>query len=84
MRRSFHVRCRTSTWFPSTTTTAQAGLNPAVDAIGREAADGPWVNIIAVREEDEPWVKQFIDAYHSDEVKAFPEKRFKGTDIATR
>jgi hypothetical protein len=26
--------------------------NPAVDAIAREAADGPWVNIIAVREED--------------------------------
>ena len=45
--------------------------------IGREAADGAWVNIIAVREEDEdrPWVKQLIDAYHSDEVKAFLEKR---------
>jgi D-methionine transport system substrate-binding protein len=63
----------------------QAGLNPAVDAIAREAADGPWVNILAVREEDKdkPWVKQLIDAYHSDEVKAFLEKRFKGTYIAT-
>ena len=60
----------------------QAGLNPAVDAIGREAADGPWVNIIAVCEEDEdkPWVKQLIDACHFDEVKAFLEKR---TYIAT-
>lgn len=63
----------------------QAGLNPAADAIAREAADGPWVNIIAVREEDKdkPWVKQLVDAYHSDEVKAFLDKRFKGTYIAT-
>jgi D-methionine transport system substrate-binding protein len=28
----------------------QAGLNPATDAIARESADGPWINIIAVRE----------------------------------
>ena len=63
----------------------QAGLNPSTDAIAREAADGPWVNIIAVREEDrdKPWVKQLVDAYHSDEVKAFLEKRFKGTYTAT-
>jgi D-methionine transport system substrate-binding protein len=62
----------------------QAGLNPATDAIAREAADGPWVNIIAVREEDKdkPWVKQLVDAYHSDPVKEFLETRFKGTYIA--
>ncbi|NEU98603.1 MetQ/NlpA family ABC transporter substrate-binding protein [Bradyrhizobium sp. UFLA 03-164] len=63
----------------------QAGLNPATDAIAREAADGPWVNILAVREEDKdkPWVKQLADAFRSDEVKAFLEKRFKGTYVAT-
>lgn len=63
----------------------QAGLNPAVDAIAREAADGPWVNILAVREEDKdkPWVAQLIDAYHSQPVKEFLEKRFKGTYTAT-
>ena len=63
----------------------QSGLNPAVDAIAREAADGPWVNIIAVREEDKdkPWVKQLVEAYRSEEVKAFLDKRFKGTYIAT-
>ncbi|KJC59958.1 dioxygenase [Bradyrhizobium sp. LTSPM299] len=63
----------------------QAGLNPAVDAIAHESADGPWVNILAVREEDKdkPWVKQLIDAYHSDEVKAFLDRRFKGTYIPT-
>jgi D-methionine transport system substrate-binding protein len=62
----------------------QAGLNPAVDAIAREAADGPWVNIIAVREEDrdKPWVKQLVDAYHSEPVKNFLETRFKGAYIA--
>jgi D-methionine transport system substrate-binding protein len=63
----------------------QAGMNPAVDAIAREAADGPWVNILAVREEDKgkPWVSQLIEAYHSQPVKEFLEKRFKGTYIAT-
>jgi D-methionine transport system substrate-binding protein len=63
----------------------QAGLNPAVDAIAREAADGPWVNILAVREEDKgkPWVAQLVEAYHSQPVKDFLEKRFKGTYIAT-
>lgn len=63
----------------------QAGLNPATDSIAREAPDGPWVNIIAVREEDKekPWVRQLVDAYHSQPVKDFIEKRFKGTYIAT-
>ncbi|SDS54379.1 MetQ/NlpA family ABC transporter substrate-binding protein [Bradyrhizobium canariense] len=63
----------------------QAGLNPATDAIAHESADGPWVNILAVREEDrdKPWVKQLIEAYHSDPVKNFIDTRFKGTYIAT-
>jgi D-methionine transport system substrate-binding protein len=59
----------------------QAGLNPATDAIAHEKPEGPWVNILAVREEDKdkPWVKQLIDAYHSDPVKQFIETRFKGS-----
>jgi D-methionine transport system substrate-binding protein len=59
----------------------QAG---ATDAIARESADGPWANILAVREadKDKPWVKDLIDAYHSDQVKSFIENRFKGTYIA--
>lgn len=63
----------------------QAGLNPAKDAIAREAPDGPWVNIIAVREEDtgKPWVARLVDAYRSEPVKEFLEKRFSGTYIAT-
>jgi D-methionine transport system substrate-binding protein len=41
----------------------QAGLNPAKDATAQENGDGPWVNIVAVREEDKdkPWVKQLIE-----------------------
>lgn len=63
----------------------QAGLNPAKDAIARESAEGPWVNILAVREEDKdkPWVKELIAAYHSEPVRQFLETRFKGTYIAT-
>lgn len=63
----------------------QAGLNPAKDAIARESLEGPWINILAVREEDKdkPWVKQLIEAYHSEPVKQFLDTRFKGTYIAT-
>ncbi|MCG5234539.1 MetQ/NlpA family ABC transporter substrate-binding protein [Xanthobacter oligotrophicus] len=63
----------------------QAGLNPAKDALIREPVDGPWVNILAVREEDKdkPWVKQLIAAYHSDAVKAFLAERFKGSYLPT-
>lgn len=63
----------------------QAGLNPAKDAIAREDADGPWVNILAVREEDKdkPWVTKLIEAYHSEPVKRFLDTRFNGTYIAT-
>jgi D-methionine transport system substrate-binding protein len=63
----------------------QAGLNPAKDAIARESTEGPWINILAVREEDKdkPWVKQLISAYHSEPVKQFLETRFKGTYLPT-
>ncbi len=63
----------------------QAGLNPAKDAIARESLEGPWINILAVREEDKdkPWVKDLIAAYHSEPVKQFLDTRFKGTYIAT-
>lgn len=63
----------------------QAGLNPAKDAIARESPESPWINILAVREEDKEkqWVKQLIGAYHSEPVKQFLDTRFKGTYIAT-
>jgi len=63
----------------------QAGLDPAKDALARESAEGPWVNILAVREEDKdkPWVKELIAAYHSEPVRQFLDARFKGSYIAT-
>jgi D-methionine transport system substrate-binding protein len=61
----------------------QAGLDPVRDTLLKEPLESPWVNIIAVREEDKdkPWVKQFVDAYHSDEVKQFILTRFKGAYV---
>ena len=62
----------------------QAGLDPVRDSIIKETADGPWVNILAVREQDKdkPWVATFIKAYHSDAVKQFIAEKFKGAYIA--
>ena len=62
----------------------QAGLDPVKDSIVKETADGPWVNIIAVRDEDKdkPWVATFVKAYQSDAVKQFIAEKFKGAYIA--
>jgi D-methionine transport system substrate-binding protein len=61
----------------------QAGLDPVRDSLLKEPLESPWVNIIAVREEDKdkPWVKQFVDAYHSDPVRQFILTRFKGAYV---
>lgn len=62
----------------------QAGLDPVRDSIVKERSDGPWVNIIAVRDEDKdkPWVATFVKAYQSDAVKAFIARQFKGAYVA--
>ncbi len=62
----------------------QAGLDPVRDSIIKETSDGPWVNIIAVREEDKdkPWVATFVKAYQSDAVKQFVAEKFKGAYVA--
>ena len=66
----------------------QAGLVPARDAIGREAADGPYANLIAVRakDRDQPWVKKLVAAYQSPEVRAFIERiqGLAGARVLTR
>ena len=58
-----------------------AGLNPKKDAIALESAKNPYVNIMVVREADknQPWVAQLIKSYHSEEVRQFIEKEFKGS-----
>ena len=61
----------------------QAGLDPVKDSIVKETNDGPWVNIIAVRDEDKdkPWVKDLVSVYQSEPVKKFVLERFKGAYV---
>ena len=58
-----------------------AGLNPQTDAIAMESAKNPYVNIRVVRDadKDKPWLAQLIKTYHSDEVRQFIDKEFKGS-----
>ena len=58
-----------------------AGLNPKQDAIALERADGPYVNLIAVRAGDEkqPWAAKLVKAYQSESTRAFVDKQFQGS-----
>ncbi|GAB3627768.1 dioxygenase [Pandoraea terrae] len=62
----------------------EAGLQPKRDAIAIEEANGPYANVLVVREQDKskPWVAKLVKAYHSPEVKAFIETQFKGSVVA--
>jgi D-methionine transport system substrate-binding protein len=62
-----------------------SGLNPKSDSIAMEKADSPYVNVIVVRKGDEdlPWVKTLLEAYHSDEIKAFIEDAYNGAVITS-
>lgn len=62
-----------------------AGLNPLRDSLLRETAQSAYVCLIAVRraDADKPWVKTLIDAYRSPEVRAFVEKKYQGSILAT-
>ncbi|PID65885.1 MAG: hypothetical protein CR975_05490 [Gammaproteobacteria bacterium] len=62
----------------------EAGLTPAEDAIFSEGKDSPYMNIIVAREadKDKDAVKQFVQAYQSDAVKAAAKKAFKGAAVA--
>jgi len=61
-----------------------AGLNPGKDAIAQENAKSPYVNIIAVREQDKdkPWVAKLLKAYHSEDTRKFIQSEFKGSVLA--
>jgi D-methionine transport system substrate-binding protein len=60
-----------------------AGLVPTRDAIALENPRSPYANVIAVRaqDKDNPAFKKFVKAYHTDEVKQFVAKEFKGSVI---
>jgi D-methionine transport system substrate-binding protein len=57
-----------------------AGLQPGKDSIAQESAKSPYVNILAVREQDKdkPWVAKLVKAYHSEEVRKFVQTEYKG------
>jgi D-methionine transport system substrate-binding protein len=60
-----------------------AGLHPSKDAIAQESAKSPYVNLIAVREQDKdkPWVAKLVKAYQSEEVRKFIQTEFKGSVV---
>jgi D-methionine transport system substrate-binding protein len=59
---------------------SQAGLVLDRDALIKESARGPYVNVIATRraDKDKPWVKRLVAAYQSPEVRDFIQSQFKG------
>jgi D-methionine transport system substrate-binding protein len=61
-----------------------AGLNPSKDAIAQENPQGPYVNLLVVREadKDKPWVAKLLKVYQSDEVRKFIQTEFKGSVLA--
>jgi len=78
---------RTLDDFDATTINAdyalKAGLHPVRDTLLVEGADGPYACLIAVREadRDQPWAQQLVQAYQSEEVRAFIQKKFEGAII---
>ena len=61
-----------------------AGLQPNRDAIAQESAKSPYVNLIAVREQDKekPWVARLVKLYQSEEIRKFLQSEFKGAVLA--
>ena len=59
----------------------EAGYIPAEDSIFIEPTDSPFVNLVASRTENEndEAITQFLEIYHSDEVKEFIEQEFPGS-----
>jgi D-methionine transport system substrate-binding protein len=55
-----------------------AGLSPTRNAIFREDADSPYVNVIAVRSKDveDPRIQQLVSAFQSEAVKQEAKKLF--------
>ncbi|WP_211289788.1 putative D-methionine-binding lipoprotein MetQ [Sporomusa silvacetica DSM 10669] len=62
-----------------------AGLNPQKDGLVAEDANGPWVNLLAVRtaEKDDPVFQKLVKAFRSAEVKQFINDKYKGSVLAS-
>lgn len=61
----------------------QVNLDPTKDAMFIEDSTSPYVNIIAVREDDEnrPEIQALIKVLHSDEIKQFITEKYKGAVV---
>lgn len=57
-----------------------AGLVPTKNALFTESSDSPYANLIVVqaKEQDEPKIQHFVEAYQSPEVIAEAERLFQG------
>jgi D-methionine transport system substrate-binding protein len=60
-----------------------AGLHPGKDAIAQEGAKSPYVNLIAVREQDKdkPWVAKLVKAYQSEDIRKYVQAESKGAVV---
>jgi D-methionine transport system substrate-binding protein len=60
-----------------------AGLHPGKDSIAQESAKSPYVNVLAVRDQDKdkPWVAKLLKAYQSEEIRKYVQTEFKGAVV---
>ena len=61
----------------------EAGLNPKTDAIAQEGPNGPYANILVVREQDktQPWVAKLLKTYQNDTIRKYIDEKFQGAVI---
>lgn len=61
----------------------QAGLNPQEDSVFVEDDDSPYVNVIAIKEEDKDnqALKTLVDVLHSEEIQNFINEKYKGAVV---
>lgn len=61
----------------------QADLEPHEDSLFIEEDDSPYVNVIAVREEDKDneALQQLVDVLRSEEIQAFIEEKYDGAVV---
>lgn len=60
-----------------------AGLNPLEDSIAIEESDSPYVNVIAVRSEDEnkEAIKTLVEVLRSEEIQNFILEKYEGAVV---
>ena len=61
----------------------EAGLDPQTDTLFKEEDDSPYVNVVAVDEEDEDneALNTLVDVLHSDEIVDFIEEEYDGAVV---